>query len=67
MESPPSFSGWSETPISISEDSGLPLTCGSVSSGSVSGERVICEVKHAYILKCKDLFLIDHLSLLDEI
>lgn len=37
MESPPSTSTWSEAFI-LSDDSGLLLTSGSVSSGSMSGE-----------------------------
>lgn len=37
MESPPSSSTWSEAFI-LSDDSGLLLTCGSASSGSVSGD-----------------------------
>lgn len=37
MDSPPSTSTWSETFI-LSDDSGLLLTSGSVSSGSMSGE-----------------------------
>lgn len=37
MESPPSSSTWSEAFI-LSDDSGLLLTSGSVSSGSMSGD-----------------------------
>lgn len=38
MDSPPSSSTWSEAAFMLSDDSGLLLTSGSVSSGSVSGE-----------------------------
>lgn len=41
MESPPSTSTWSETYI-LSDDSGLLLTSGSFSSGSMSGESRSC-------------------------
>lgn len=37
MESPPSTSAWSDAFI-LSDDSGLLLTSGSISSGSMSGE-----------------------------
>lgn len=37
MESPPSSSTWSEAFI-LSDDSGLLLTSGSISSGSMSGD-----------------------------
>lgn len=37
MESPPSCSIWSEAFI-LSDDSGLLLTSGSISSGSMSGD-----------------------------
>lgn len=37
MESPPSTSTWSDAFI-LSDDSGLLLTSGSISSGSMSGE-----------------------------
>lgn len=37
MESPPSCSTWSEAFI-LSDDSGLLMTSGSISSGSMSGD-----------------------------
>lgn len=50
MESPPSFSGHSEAPP-LSEDSGLLITSGSVSSDSVSGWlHITSEVNYCLII-----------------
>lgn len=60
MESPPSFSAHSEAPP-LSEDSGLLITSGSVSSDSVSGwlhitsEVNYCTIPYMFLPVCLKL------------
>lgn len=55
MESPPSCSTWSEVFIT-SDDSGLLLTSGSISSGSMSGDSRSGRCHFPYEVRIKKLY-----------